>query len=40
MIIDPDYVSQRRVAELAADAGFGLKERFGSPLAFTLNFCK
>ena len=39
-IIDPDYISDRRLKRLAEDAGFVLREQFGSPLAFTLNFCK
>lgn len=39
-IIDPDYVPRQRAEQLATQAGFALLQRFGTPLAFTLNFTK
>jgi ubiquinone/menaquinone biosynthesis C-methylase UbiE len=38
MIVDPDFLTKRRVLELAAGAGFQLDGQFGSALAFTVNF--
>jgi len=40
LIFDPHFQKQKKVLKLAEEAGFSCIKRFGSKIAYTLNFTK